>query len=83
MNKVLIEITIPAAGKVCDFWIPRHLHLSEALKLISKIANETCDGLFIADDSTLICNKEDGKILNLNHSIYELGLKNGSKLILI
>ena len=83
MNKTLIEVYIPIAGKTYDMLIPTHLLLHEAVKLIKKIATEMSGGLFVANDETVLCNRNDGSILNINLSVSELGLKNGSKLMLI
>ena len=35
------------------------------------------------DDTTVLCSMEDGKMYNVNSSVEELHLKNGSKLMLI
>lgn len=83
MNKILVEVHVPVAGKSFDMFIPTHLMLHEAMLLIKKIAMEMSDGLFVASSETTLCNRSDGSILNINLSVYELGLKNGSKLMLI
>lgn len=83
MNKILIEVYLPAAEKNFDIWVPTHLMMYEVLKLVCKVATEMSDGLFAADQNTVICDHQDGSILNINLSVMELGLKNGSKLMLI
>lgn len=83
MNKVLVEIYIPVAGKCYDMFIPTHLMMHEVLEMVCKLATQLSGGLFIADENTAICNRIDGTILNINLSVNELGLKNGSKLMLI
>lgn len=40
-------------------------------------------GVFIADDNSLLCYRENGLILNINLSARELELENGSGLMLI
>lgn len=83
MSKILVEIYIPAAEKTYDLFIPTHLMMYNVLKMLCKLSTEMCDGLFVADDNTVICNRTDGTILNINLSVRELALKNGAKLMLI
>lgn len=83
MSKVIVEVFVPVAEMTCDLWIPTHLMMYEALALICRAATELSGGLFTADDSTVICNRYDGTILNINKSVEGLGLENGSKLMLI
>ena len=83
MNKILVEIYIPASEKTYDLFIPSHLMMYDVLKMLCKMATEMCDGLFVSDENTIICNRADGSILNINLSVKELELKNGSKLMLI
>ncbi|MEG2813593.1 MAG: EsaB/YukD family protein [Oscillospiraceae bacterium] len=83
INKILIDVYIPVAKKSYDMFIPTHLTMYEVLKLIMKIATEMSGGLFVGDENTTICNRKDGTILNINLSVNELGLRNGSKLMLI
>lgn len=83
MNKIQVELYIPAAQRTFDLCIPTHLMLYDVLKMLCKLSTEMCDGLFVADDNTVICNRVDGSILNINLSVRELLLKNGSKLMLI
>ena len=66
-----------------DAFIPKQLYMYEALELIKKAAIEISDGRYVADKNTIICYRENGSILNINLSVFELEIKNGSKLMLI
>lgn len=83
MEKVLVEIFVPVLGKTFDIFVPLELQMCEVLELIKKAVSEMSEGRFVVNDSTLICNRKDGTILNINLSVYRLGIKNGSKLMLI
>ena len=83
MNKLLVEIFVPIAGKSFEVFLPLHLSGYEAMQLIIKIAADLTDGLFVASEETTLCRKEDGSILNLNQPIWKLELKNGDGLTLI
>lgn len=83
MDKVLVEIYVPALNRTFDMFIPRHLPMAETLELIKKAVTEMSGGQFAADRNTALCNRADGSIININLSVFELEIRNGSKLMLI
>ncbi len=83
MYKFLVEVYVPVLGKAWDMFIPQSMQMYEVLELVKKAVTDLSEGRFIADENTAICNREDGTILNINLSVTELGVKNGSKLMLI
>lgn len=83
MEKVLVEIFVPVLDRSFDVFIPLQSPMYEVLELIKKAITEMSDGRFIANQNTTICHREDGSILNINLSVYELEIRNGSKLMLI
>ena len=83
MDKILVEVYAPILGKSFDIFIPQESQMFEVLDLVKKAISDMSDGLFTANESTALCKRADGTILNINMSVYELGLHNGSKLILI
>lgn len=82
MNKITVEIYIPVLNTAMDMFIPTHLLLKDVLEMIKKIVFESSDGRFIPDPATTLCRK-DGAILDINLSVSELNIRNGSKLLLI
>lgn len=83
MDKVLVEIYVPTLKESFDIFLPLCAPMYEVLELIKRAVKELSDGRFHADENTAICHREDGSILNINLSVYELGIRNGSKLMLI
>ncbi len=83
MERVLVEVYLPAASKSFDIYIPLSSKISEVLLLVSKVISELSDGTFLAAEDTVLCDAVSGNILNINMSVYESGIKNGAKLILI
>jgi len=51
--------------------------------LISKAVMELSDEYYISSNDELLCDRESGNIFNINVSVKELDLKNGSRLMLI
>lgn len=83
MDKVLVEVFVPVLDRSYDIFIPLRSPMYEVLELIKKAIKEMSDGRFIANENTAICYRESGAIININLSVYELEIKNGSKLMLI
>lgn len=83
MDKVLVEIYVPLLDRSFDMFIPLASPMYEVLELMKKAIAEMSDGRFIANENTALCRREDGSIININLSVYELEIRNGSKLMLI
>ena len=83
MDKVLVEISVPAASRSFDVFIPQTSKMSEVLSLVAKSLSDLSGGKFKPDNATVLCDAQSGKIFNINLSVYELEIKNGSKLMLI
>lgn len=83
MNKVLVEISLPAAGKSFDVYLPLESQMSEVVMLVSALLSDLSDGKYKANDNAVLCDAATGIIYNINMAVAELGITNGSKLMLI
>lgn len=82
-NKVLVRLCIPVTGANYDILLPRTLSVSQATQLISGFFTGMTGGAYMPDETTVLCSMEDGRIYNVNSSVEDLHLKNGSTLMLI
>lgn len=83
MNKILVEVYLPAALKAFDVRIPADMPFSQTISLVADALTQLSGYFYQADGSAILCDRQSGKILNVNMTAWELGLKNGSKLMLI
>ena len=83
MDKVLIDIFLPAINRSFEVYIPLDSKFYEITPLVSKMLSELSNGLFISGDDSILYERKTGNILNINMSAKELKLKNGSKLMLL
>ena len=83
MQKVLVEVFVPVIHARYDVFIPLASQMSEVLELLKKAVSDLSNGLFIATEETAVCYRDNGSIININMTVYELGIHNGSKLMLI
>lgn len=83
MNYIIVEVYLPAAEKTYDIKIPRSSKMWEVTNLITTALSELSQGLYSATEDSVLLDRESGSIFNINLSVEELGLENGSKLMLI
>lgn len=83
MDKVLVEVYVPTLKTAYDMFLPANAMMYEVLKLMKKAVSDLSGGKFIADENTIICYRGNGAIININMSVFELDIHNGTKLMLI
>ncbi len=81
-NQILIECFVPSVNQTYDIRLPKEKTIHEVIELLSKSICELSGGLFIAEES-LLCDRNSGRVYDINLSVKEQGLTNGSKLMLI
>lgn len=82
-NKALVEVFVPAAEQKFDVYIPLESKMGEVVQLLSSALSDLSDGKFKATEDTILCDAKTGIIYNINIEIAELGIKTGSRLMLI
>ena len=82
-NKVLVEIIVPASSQKYDVYIPLDCKMSEVLSMVANALTDLSNGRYKATSETVLCDADTGTIFNINTEVAELGIKNGSRLMLI
>lgn len=82
-NKALVEIRIPATGETFEVLIPLESRMSEVVELVAKVLTDLSDGKYKAGCDAVLCDAATGIIYNINKAVGELGITNGSRLLLI
>lgn len=83
MDKVLIDIFLPAINRSFEVYIPLDSRFYEITPLVSKMLSELSNGLFISGDDSILYERKTGNILNINMSARQLNIKNGDNLMLL
>jgi hypothetical protein len=83
MNKVIVSVYVPILNKTFDIFIPTQSQLFEVTELVKRAVSELSEGQFIPSRETVMSLKASGEILDANSTISELGIGNGTKLMLI
>ncbi len=83
MNKVLIEICIPAIGNYFDIFAPVDVPIGKLNGIIANGIAEITNGKYVASECEQLCQKEPAGILNPSLSLQDYGIKDGMQLYLI
>ena len=81
-GKVLTEIYVPALGGSFDIRIPLESRVGDVVKLVSKLVEELSEGRFCGTEDTVLAERESGRILAADRTVSELGIGNGTQLML-
>lgn len=83
MNKILVDIYLPVMNQSFDVYIPLDSKMGDVVKMTASVLSDLSDGKYQAGEDAVLCDAETGIIFNINLYVAELGLKNGSRLILM
>lgn len=83
MNKVLVNVYVPILNIAYDIFIPMQSQIFEVTALIKTAISELSEGRFIPMQDTVLSLRENGEILDINQTVYESGIRNAAKLMLV
>ncbi len=81
-NKILLELCLPAAERSVDVRIPRQLKVAQATGMLVDFLKKQ-DEEYIPTQESVLCDMESGRVFDGNAFIDSLGLRNGSKVMLL
>lgn len=82
-NKVLVELEIPLIEKKYDVFIPINKKVGTIKSLIENSLIELTDNAYSPKEDSNFYSKETGAIYDVNQTVRDTDLKNGSRIILI
>ena len=82
-NKILIELSIPLIEKTYDLYIPINKKIGTVKKLIEEGLIELTDNAYIVKEDSNFYSMETGEVYDVNKTVRETDLKNGSRINLI
>lgn len=82
MNKVLINLFVPSINENFEMLVLENKKLLEIKKLIIEGIINLTNGEFVDNEKFIICNQETGIMYDLNYTVKENSITDGTKLIL-
>lgn len=83
MDKILVEVYIPAIGKSYDVFLPGQITVQQAIMTLNGIFSKLNQEYFKNVTQMLLCDRETGIIYNPEEMICRTRIVNGSKLLFI
>lgn len=83
MNKIILSIYLPATQSTYDVKVDNTEYLYQVIDLISNGLEQISKGMYISSERPVLCNRDTGEIFNINMTLWQLGLKTGSKVMMI
>lgn len=83
MNKVLVEINIPAIGKSYDLYLPEGVRVAEIVRTMSDMLSETDTNFYCPTEDTVLCDRKTGEVYKRSMTIDKIHVFNGKKFMLI
>lgn len=82
-NKVLVEVIVPYLETKYQMYIPINKRISVVIKLIEKALKEMTNGYYPDKEGSVIIDVESGNVFDINITVKESKMINGSQIILI
>ncbi len=82
-NKILIELEVPLQEKKYDLFIPINKKIGTVKHLIEEALLELTDNSYEIREDTNLYSKDTGMIYDVNETVRDTDLQNGSRIILL
>ncbi len=82
-NKVFVTLIVPELDENYDLLMPVNRKIGNIIELINKFLIEQTKDLYRCNVNQNLYNHESGMRYNINNTIYETDIRNGTKLVLI
>ncbi|WP_113672702.1 hypothetical protein [Vallitalea guaymasensis] len=82
MDKINVEVIVPAINKKYEFLLPIVMKVNVAKQLMTGIVCNL-EGINFDNENLMLCYIDKGEEIGSNLSIEETGIKDGSKLLMV
>ncbi len=83
MKKFLVDVYIPAVNKHMDVFLPAGKLISEATGLLAGLAESIYAGSYKGTRDAILLDAVHGNPFNREITVFDAGIRNASKLLLI
>ena len=83
MNKILVEIYVPAIGEHFDIFVPVDVPIRDVTKVITDGVVEVTNERYVASQCEQLCLNEPVGLLDPLRTLEDYGVKIGMKLYLV
>jgi len=81
-GKSFIEVRCIPLGRTYDYFVPLHITVGAAIKLMSATLGKE-EGVCFKEDGLLLCDVDKKRILNDDETLAAAGISEGATLLLV
>ena len=83
METIIVEVSLPSINHRYDFALPAGIRVHEIIDEMVRALTQTGQNIAFDAAGVLLCDMENGLVLPADGSPAELGLHDGSRLLLL
>lgn len=83
MNKVFIVVEVPLIEEKYEVYIPIGKKIYKVAQILSKAVSELSGGHYPIKEDAMLYSKMTGKPYNINMTVKDTDIRNGTEIILI
>lgn len=83
MDKILVKVYIPMLGEIYDVWIPYNKKIYEVIGLLVNAINDLNNQKYNPVKIPILYDKQTGEEYDINSSLKDTNIRNGTEVILI
>lgn len=83
MNKVFVVLYVPLIETQYEMFIPINKKVYKIVNLLVKSVNEMSGGHYPLNEDAVIYNKQKGKVYDMNTTVKNTDIRNGTEIILM
>ncbi len=83
MNKILVEVCVPTIERKYDVLLPVNRKIHQIIYLLVKAINELYGGCYMPTTMPILYDKLTAKVYDVNASLIDTDIRNGTELILM
>ena len=83
MNKVLVKLYVPIMEEQYDVWLPINRKIYKVIRLLAKAIYEFSGGYYKPSNMPMLYDKISAKPYDINLSVKENNIRNGTEIVLI
>jgi len=83
MNKIIVQVYLPANGKTYDVRLPEDMYVHDAADMLGDLFSDAANGLYCKGEVNILCFRDKGESLPQEKTLKELGIRNRSQLMFV
>ena len=83
MNKIIVQVYLPANGRTYDVRLPEDMYVRDAADVLGDLFSDVAKGLYCKSEVNILCLRDRGESLPQGKTLKELDICNRSQLMFV